>query len=339
MDELPRFVRDLIASFPQAGNGVHRHLFRLVRYLHALRSEPEIFALMRAASDGCGRKISDRELHDAILNSKRVAWRPAGTAQSPAPSRGSSAWPARQHTRINELVRRGAGLYELWEASPVRLEFDATPEASQLSSAATDVRSESTTERIIDTLFPGNPLLCVARSAMDFATRRRERWRGHLSRCGLMVPSPMARVYGQTRDGKMSQHALAAVGPRRFLVVEFDFSEKARDGVTDSEWARLVRAWRADGIGAADACAALLAHLAEYAPLTLAVHSGGKSVHGWFYAAGNSDDRLRRFMAYAHALGADPATWSPHQFVRMPDGTRENGRPQPVYFFNPGSLP
>lgn len=91
------------------------------------------------------------------------------------------------------------------------------------------------------------------------------------------------------------------------------------------------------GIGAADACAALLAHLAEYAPLTLAVHSGGKSVHGWFYAAGRSDDQLRPFMAYA--LGADPATWSPHQFVRMPDGTRENGRPQAVYFFNPETLP
>ena len=35
MDELPRFVRDLIASFPRTGDGVHRHLFRLARYLHA----------------------------------------------------------------------------------------------------------------------------------------------------------------------------------------------------------------------------------------------------------------------------------------------------------------
>jgi hypothetical protein len=223
------------------------------------------------------------------------------------------------------------------------LEPTLTPEASRLTAATTGGRPEPSTERIIDALFPGNPLLCVAkthgRSAADFATRRRECWRGHLSRCALMVPSPMARAYGRTRDGKMSQHALEAVGPRRFLVVEFDFSEKARDGVTDSEWAPLVRAWRAGDIGVADACAALLAHLAQYAPLTLAVHSGGKSVHGWFYAAGKSDEQLRPFMAYAHALGADPATWSPHQFVRMPDGTRENGQPQPVYFFNPETLP
>jgi hypothetical protein len=76
MDELPRFVRDLIARFPRAGDGVHRHLFRLVRYLHALRSEPDIFALLRAASEGCGRPIADQEIRDAILNSKPVAWRP-----------------------------------------------------------------------------------------------------------------------------------------------------------------------------------------------------------------------------------------------------------------------
>jgi hypothetical protein len=68
MDELPRFVRDLIASFPRAGDGVHRHLFRLARYLHALRSEQDIFALLRAASNGCGRLITDREIRDAILN-------------------------------------------------------------------------------------------------------------------------------------------------------------------------------------------------------------------------------------------------------------------------------
>ena len=43
MDQLPRFLRDLIASFPQAGDGVHRHLFRLARYLHALRSKPDVF--------------------------------------------------------------------------------------------------------------------------------------------------------------------------------------------------------------------------------------------------------------------------------------------------------
>ena len=82
MDELPRFVRDLIASFPEAGDGVHRHLFRLARYLHALHSEQDIFALLRAASNGCGRRVTDREIRDAILNSEPVAWRPREQAQA-----------------------------------------------------------------------------------------------------------------------------------------------------------------------------------------------------------------------------------------------------------------
>ena len=39
---------------------------------------------------------------------------------------------------------------------------------------------------------------------------------------------------------------------------------------------------------------------------------------------------------HAVALGADRATWTPSQFVRMPGGTRDNGRAQTIYFFNPG---
>ncbi len=56
---------------------------------------------------------------------------------------------------------------------------------------------------------------------------------------------------------------------------------------------------------------------------------------GWFWAAGQPEERLRRFMGYAVSLGADSATWTRSQFVRMPDGTRDNGQRQTVYFFNP----
>ena len=40
----------------------------------------------------------------------------------------------------------------------------------------------------------------------------------------------------------------------------------------------------------------------------------------------------------AVSLGADRATWTRSQFVRMPDGTRDNGNRQAVYFFNPEVL-
>ena len=40
----------------------------------------------------------------------------------------------------------------------------------------------------------------------------------------------------------------------------------------------------------------------EARPLALAVHSGSKSLHGWFYCAGQTEDRVHRFMRYAVPL-------------------------------------
>ena len=55
-------------------------------------------------------------------------------------------------------------------------------------------------------------------------------------------------------------------------------------------------------------------------------------------AGGQPEERLHRFMRHAVTLGADHATWTRCQFVRMPDGTHDNGRRQTVYFFNPEVL-
>jgi hypothetical protein len=170
--------------------------------------------------------------------------------------------------------------------------------------------SEPKTEEIIDALFPGDPLLCAGRCDTDFATRSRNEWRGELRAMRLIVPSPMTARSGLTQDGKESAHALSITGPRRFLVIEQDN-------------------------GSIDEQAAVLLHLAERAPLALAVHSGNKSIHGWFYCAGQPEENLLRFMRHAVTLGADRATWTRSQFVRMPDAPRDNGKRQAVYFFNP----
>lgn len=168
-------------------------------------------------------------------------------------------------------------------------------------------------EEFIDALFPSEALLCCGKSNRDFATKPRADWRGSLSTLQLIVPSPMTEVWGTTKKGRRSQHTLENTGPRRFLVIEQDS-------------------------GAPDEQASVLLHLAGMAPLALAVHSGSKSIHGWFYCVGITEERLRAFMNYAVRLGADRATWTRSQFVRMPDGTRDNGKRQMVYFFNPEVL-
>jgi hypothetical protein len=169
--------------------------------------------------------------------------------------------------------------------------------------------SKSHTEEIVDRLFPCDALLCCGASNSVFETRSREKWRGELSRLALIVPSPMIAPTGLTKDGKQSAHALRNTGPRRFLVCEFD-------------------------AGTSDEHAALLLHLATFAPMVCAVHSGGKSLHGWFLVADQPDAKVEKFFRYAVSLGADHATWCKSQFVRMPDGKRENGKRQTVYFLN-----
>jgi hypothetical protein len=168
-------------------------------------------------------------------------------------------------------------------------------------------------EEVIDALFPGNPLLCVGKSMAEFKTRQREELRGEMAELALIVPSPMSAVTGLTQDGRPSEHTLSNTGARRFLVVEQD------SGTLDDQ-------------------AGVLLHLKRKAPMVLAVHSGSKSIHGWFHCTGRDEEFLKRFMRYAVALGADRATWTRSQFVRMPDGLRDSGTRQTVFYFDPSRL-
>lgn len=57
---------------------------------------------------------------------------------------------------------------------------------------------------------------------------------------------------------------------------------------------------------------------------------------GRFYCWGVPENTLLTFMREAVALGADDATWSRVQLVRMPNGLRQdNGKIQKIYFYNP----
>jgi hypothetical protein len=173
--------------------------------------------------------------------------------------------------------------------------------------------NEAHTEKIIDRLFPGNLLLCCGLSKKAFDTRPREDWRGELSTLQFIVPSPMRSVTGLTKDGRESKHTKENTGPRRFLVCEFDE-------------------------GSLDDHAALLRHLGGYAPLVCAVHSGGKSLQGWFFVHVQPEEKVLRFFRYSKSLGADPKMWTRSQFCRMPDGTRSSGEKQTVFFLNFKSL-
>jgi hypothetical protein len=328
---LPDFIHQGVAKAPSAGQGVHGFLYWLALKLHPYRSVNQIHAILREFGDNCGRYVPNQEIEDAIRNSFPYAWQGRGPMPSSAFKDSAPVgtrirpWPDPDHDLIEEICQQGPSLAELREASPDKVN-DQPPH----------------TEEVIDATFPADPWLCCGVASYDFSTRRRSEWRGTLATQSLIVPSAMLGRYGFTKDGRVSEHAQSAVGPRQHLIVEFDFALKSRDGLHDTELAPLIRRLDACGIGIADACAALLMQLARFAPLTLVVHSGGKSLHGWFPCAGIPEDALRSFMCYACQLGADPKTWTSSQFVRIPGGTRygdgKKPRQQHVCFWNPEAL-
>ena len=61
-------------------------------------------------------------------------------------------------------------------------------------------------------------------------------------------------------------------------------------------------------------------------------------VHGWFYVAGLAEAKVEAFYRHCVTLGADRATFTRSQFVRMPDGLRDNGVRQGVYYFDPAII-
>jgi hypothetical protein len=306
-------IKRIQESCPKAGEGVNHWLFYAALKLHRFKIEAEeIEELLEEATADCGRAMKPDEISRAVRNSapgvlKQRPWR--------------RSWPQRNYEQIEAIGAHGMRLSELERRSPIQLDpFQAN------------------SETIIDVLFPGDPLLCAAPSLNLSLTRSREAWRGFLERQQFIVPSSMSKTKGLTQEGKLSSRSQGNVGQRQFLVIEFDFTEVDKNG-RDTAAAPMLRRLAASGVTIADLCAALHADLAKIRPIMLVVHSGGKSLHGWYPCAGDAEeDKMHRFMRFAVSLGADPATWTKIQLVRMPDGVRENGKRQRVLYFNPAVL-
>jgi hypothetical protein len=232
-----------------------------------------------------------------IVSAVQSALASAWQPSQSVPDKPGTKWPSINEKQRAAIIHISGGLADLWELSPVPVE-----------------NNQRQTEEIMDKLFPDNPLLCCGKSNCVFDTKPRESWRGELSTLQLIVPSPMAAPLGRKKSPKpgeseLSAHTLDNTGSRRFLICEFD-------------------------TGTPDDHAALLLHLGTFAPLVCVVHSGGKSLHGWFMVAGQPEEKAQKFFRYAVSLGADRATWTRSQFVRMPDGTRDNGNRQTIFFLN-----
>jgi hypothetical protein len=284
LSDLPKKVRDRVKACPKSGQGVNPWLFNTALSLTNYFEDHQVIEILNASVSCPGR---EQEIEKAVSNARRIAEGEGG-------SEPRVLWPAVDYATVHKIVVNSpVSLEKLRSASPVK---------------------EPKSEEIIDNLFPDNPLLCLARKKELFWTKPREFWRGKESGMQFIVPNAMSKPIGKTKEGKDSVRCLDNTGERQFLVVEFDIAEIGK-------WEPYVKDWQAKGISTFDAQAALLVHLAtKDVPrftITMAVHSGKKSLHGWFRCQGLPEEQTRAFMARAARLGADPATWTKCQLVRM----------------------
>lgn len=171
-----------------------------------------------------------------------------------------------------------------------------------------DAQSRTDASYFVNSLI-GSGLICVGIGVSKFETAPYQDLVMRLSKYEFVVPNAMSALEGKRKsDGELSAHTLDNTGPRQNIVVEFD------DGASlDEQAARHI--W-----------------LSEFRKLRLVVFSGSKSLHGWYQAQGEAEDR--KFMEEAVRLGGDPKTWLRSQFVRLPNGQREDGTIQRVEFFD-----
>lgn len=126
----------------------------------------------------------------------------------------------------------------------------------------------------------------------------------------LIVPNPMRAPTGTTQTGRLSNRCLDnATRPenRLFWVVDIDTNPDGTPGVCwDSQARRLL--WLSGGMR-----------------LVMVVHSGGKSLQGWFSPqTPEARDTIDAWVALAISIGADPAIARPAQAFRFPWGLRRN---------------
>ncbi len=215
----------------------------------------------------------------------------------------SPRWTHPRKCRVRCSVPRFS-LAELWEASPWRIGDTGEEPADVLAK-----------------LFPPFYLLCVGINCSAFLVGELDELLVILPRAEFIVPNSVYSRTGTTLSGKQSSRCLEMFPRRDYIVIEFD-PPKVSDTTQQDELF--------------DRQAAMLWFLAQRAPLAMVVHSGGKSLHGWFRAHYNEAVNLK-FIERAATLGADSSTKTRCQPYRMPLGRRATGEIHHVYYFNPAA--
>jgi hypothetical protein len=319
----PNWLKQMVLE-PDCTVGTHPTLRQIAKWLVVYMPPDKNPGLadkwLKEAAERCDRVPDDSELK------RLLSWACGVQGQNKGEQHLQCGPVKVDLDRIFELVISGPHRSEYRELSPTKL-YEA---------------KERQTAGVLDVWarYSGidDPWVCYG-SDDQFWTNRLSFMRADARIFAQVVPSPMRRQYGRAiDDGHLSHHTLDGTGPRLFLVTEFDFSPVTRQR-KPSAWAPLIKRCADRGYSVLDMNAALSAYLRGIGPLWMTVYSGGKSLQSWFACKNTPEPKLEGwFRREARSIGACSSTWSRSQFVRMPDGSRDDGARQSIEYFNPEAV-
>ncbi len=302
-----RFQR-AVQSIPRpGGNGYHPRLLGLANLgVRAGITPTELAATIRTHTPQGGRRVPDREIHQAIEKAQR---------DCPTHQRGAMAYRWHNPRPVAKTFDASAfmaarlaeaewiGETDIWEASPVCIDWPPEQDAVEL---LTRIYNPN------DVLFVGNQYGAEIKPVADWLAYFKT---GH-SIPPHIIPNPLTGQKAQTKDGKLSVRADACVKSFRFAVAEFDGFPREDQ----------LRFWWAVNL-----------------PICALIDSGGKSLHAWIriddVETGEGWSNLvenQLFGRYLISLGCDSACRNEARLSRMPGHFRtEKGRWQRLLYLAP----
>lgn len=318
---LDRYSEALRALPPSGGGGCHAALLGVANIGARSGLSPDAVASdLRATVHGT-RTVSDGEICDAVRkafaeNSPSILrqWKPIPRARP--------AFDAGRMLRGILAKGDGAGEADLWEAGPVRLDWEPERDALEILR-----RLYSPT----DSLFIGGRTDSGRKHVRPVADWLAQ-FEAGVSVPEHLAPNPMTGEAGLTKTGEQSFRADSCVRQFRFTVLEFDATpEPLREpGQPAEDWPRDAQAQFWAGA------------LAFHWPIAALIDSGSRSIHAWLAVNATDANAWTRevegelFARWLVPLGVDAACRNESRLSRMPGHLRaEKSRWQRILYLNP----
>ena len=296
-------------------NGIHHHHMALANYCKGMgidQNEAIRLIYLKYQEKPQRRELQKNEIENAVAKAYNS---PCITIKTIGKGQGIVVTPKFVKTSENSYWNKDMPLPKV-EASPLAISRAIKGSPWSLVDMFEDSPHRPwgcKPAEIINMLFDPEELVCCG-SVRRFMALPAKEWLNITDIGDQIVPNPSRVNVGINMNGNPSQHCRDATGRRKYIVVESDDESLSFD-----EKASVIRYLRDEA----------------RAKLKMVVHTGGKSLHGWFKATGDSHIDWE-FMRIACLLGADPRMWLPEQLARTPNAIRlSNGAKQKCYHFDP----